>query len=376
MLRTLSPRLTAVMLAAASLLLPAGLQAQKALVYCPVSIDASGCSTIVAALTANAAMFPDGVDAGYDGTSGTVDLAGVDLSAYSVFIVPSLADGPDVQPYSLLRDGTIAGRLHTAFMGRVAVWSGTPDVGTANRGAKDNLLRNLAAWAKSDAAGSHGPGLVVLQDNSDDPAVRYGWLAGIHQLSVASDSTLDVYSNVQVLTSTGQTILTSGGLQIGYTNMASYGLLASGASNDATGGRSARVVLVTVAGEPSDPTRATVTTDREDYAPGDSVIVTGSGWEPGESVMLLFHEEVDPPIHPDRTLTAVADSEGAIANAEYAIDEEDVNVRFVLTATGQTSGRTAQTTFTDGNKTTFSTTATGAEVTDFGTINANQCVPA
>jgi hypothetical protein len=242
MFRTLSQRLAAAAFTIASLALPSALQAQKALVYCPVGIDANGCTTIVATLTANGTLFPDGVDAGYDGTSGTVDLAAADLSAYSVFVVSSLADGPDVQPYALLRNGTIAARLHEAFMGRVAVWSGTPDVGTTNRSAKDNLLRNLAAWAKPDAAGTHGPGVVALQDNSDDPAARYGWLGGTSQLSVTADNTLDVYANVQALTTTGQTILTgSGGLQIGYANMASYGLVATGAGNDATGGRSTRV---------------------------------------------------------------------------------------------------------------------------------------
>jgi hypothetical protein len=136
------------------------------------------------------------------------------------------------------------------------------------------------------------------------------------------------------------------------------------------------VVLVTMAGEAGDPNIATVTTDREDYAPGDSVIVTGTGWEPGETVDLLFHEEVDPPIHPDKILIAVADADGHIFNQQYEIDEDDVDVRFILTATGRTSGRTAQTTFTDGNKTTFSSTAGGAEVTDFGTIGTDQCVPA
>jgi hypothetical protein len=191
-------------------------------------------------------------------------------------VVPSLADGPDLQPYALLRNGTIAARLRGAFMGRVAVWSGTPDVGSTNRAAKDNLLRNLATWAKPDSAGTHGPGVVALQDNSDDPAARYGWLGGISQLSLTADNTLDVYSNVQVLTTTGATILTgSGGLQIGYTNMGSYGLIASGASNDATGGRSTRVVLVTVAGEPSDPNLATINTDKDDYQPGDTVLVFG-----------------------------------------------------------------------------------------------------
>ena len=343
------PNLRLATLAAAAwlALTPVLAEAQKALVYCPVGIDAAGCNTIVAALT-NSTSFPDGVDAGYDGTSGTLDLAGGDLSGYAVFVVPSLADGPDVQPYSLLRNATIAGRIQAAFVGRVAVWSGTPDVGSTNRAAKDGLIRNLVTWTKADAAGSHGPGVVALQDNSDDEAGRYGWLGAISVLSVAGDATFGVYANVQALTSTGQTIVTTGGVQFGYTNMASYGLVAgAGGRNDATGDRTSRVVLVTAAGEPSDPSIATVSTDKEDYTPGDTVTVTGAGWEPGETVSLLFHEDVNPPIHPDETLSTVADELGHIFNREYGIDSTDIGVRFVLTATGQTSGRTAHATFTD-----------------------------
>ena len=68
------------------------------------------------------------------------------------------------------------------------------------------------------------------------------------------------------------------------------------------GGRSA-VVLVTIAGEPSNPNIATVQTDKEDYLPPDTVVVTGAGWEPGETVSLLVHELVDPPVQPDITLS-------------------------------------------------------------------------
>ena len=195
-----------------------------------------------------------------------------DLSGYAVFVVPSLADGPDVQPYALLRNGTIAARIQAAFMGRVAVWSGTPDVGSTNRSAKDELIRNLAAWAKADAAGTHGPGVVALQDNSDDAggAVR---VAGRDLGAVGRRRTRrsTCTRTSRSLTSTGQTILTNGGLQIGYTNMASFGLVAGpGGRNDATGGRSSRVVLVTAAGEAGESTIATVSTDREDYSPGEN----------------------------------------------------------------------------------------------------------
>src|SRR6266404_115199 len=368
MFRTASARLATLISTALLTLVPSLAQPQKALVYCPIGIDATGCNTMVAALAGDAARFPGGADAGYDGTQGTVDLASADFSAYAVFLVPSLADGPDVQPYALLRNGTIAARLKAAFMGRAAVWSGTPDVGSTNRAAKNELIRNLAGWARADSAGTHGPGVVVLQDNSDSPAARYGWLGGISALSMAADTTFEVYSNVQVLTATGRTILTnSGGLQIGYTNMASYGLVrgtdGSGATDEALGGRTARVVLVTAAGDPSDPNIATVSTDKEDYQPGDTVSVTGAGWEPGETVTLLFHEDLDPPIHPDKSLTTVADPAGHISNRQYEIEETDLGVRFTLTATGQTSGKTAQATFTDNRVLNSVTLAGGPIVT-------------
>src|SRR5881397_3700335 len=109
---------------------------QKALVYCPVAIDSIGCDNVVAALSGPNGPFPNGVDRGYDGTAGTVDLATADLSPYAVFIIPSLADDSASKPYDLLRDSRIAYRLSVALQGRLVVWSGTPDQGTQNRDLK------------------------------------------------------------------------------------------------------------------------------------------------------------------------------------------------------------------------------------------------
>ena len=92
---------------------------------------------------------------------------------------------------------------------------------------------------------------------------------------------------------------------------------------------------------------ATVTTDKTDYAPGETVVITGTGWQPGETVDLNVHRDNDNP--PDTWLTAVADGDGNIQNTEFVVQESDIGVTFLLTATGQTSGFTAQTTFTDGN---------------------------
>jgi len=331
---------------------PTGL---RALVYCPVA-DAGGCDNIVAALTAAGTPFAGGADRGYDGASGTLDLRTADLSAYGVFVVPSLADGADGQPYAVLRDPAVATRLKAALLGPVAVWSGTPDLGDSSRAQKNILISNLAKWAA--AAESSGlRGLVALQDASDSVPARYSWVSLISRVAVAADTTLDVYSNVQTLTPTAVTLLNNGsGLQLGYTNMASFGLLpGSGLGADAAGGRTSAIVLATSAAGGTGAGFPTVTTDREDYQPGDTITVTGAGWAPGETVSLLFHEEVSPPIHPDKTLTTVADANGHILNHQYEVETTDVGVRFALITTGQTSGRTAQTTFTDGNKLQFNT---------------------
>jgi len=88
----------------------------------------------------------------------------------------------------------------------------------------------------------------------------------------------------------------------------------------------------------------TVTTDLTDYQPGQTVIMSGSGWLPGEQISLNLHRDSNDP--PDTQLVATADENGDWTNSEYLVQDFDVNVTFVLTATGE-SGCVAQTTFTD-----------------------------
>jgi hypothetical protein len=95
---------------------------------------------------------------------------------------------------------------------------------------------------------------------------------------------------------------------------------------------------------------ATVKTDRADYWPGETVTISGSGWQPGERVALKISEDAD--THNDFTFTAVADAQGRIENKEFAPIENEVfhhfGMRFYLTATGVAS--TALNTFTDGKR--------------------------
>ena len=90
---------------------------------------------------------------------------------------------------------------------------------------------------------------------------------------------------------------------------------------------------------------ATVTTDKNHYSPGETVIITGAGWQPGETVNMVIRE--DPSTHLDHFLSSVADPSGTFTNTEFSPEEHDAGVTFTLTATGQSSGRTAQTTFID-----------------------------
>ena len=88
----------------------------------------------------------------------------------------------------------------------------------------------------------------------------------------------------------------------------------------------------------------TLTSDKTDYAPGETVTLTGTGWQPGEIVSVLLHE--DPMRLPDITLSATTDISGEFV-VTHVVEENDLGVVYTATATGQTSGLTATTTFTD-----------------------------
>lgn len=91
---------------------------------------------------------------------------------------------------------------------------------------------------------------------------------------------------------------------------------------------------------------ATIQTNQDDYAPGEIVHLTGTGWAPNETVALFMTEEPD--THEGVTSQVVADSTGGFSLHFYDVQEHDVGVTFTLTATGLTSGSKATAVFTDG----------------------------
>ena len=96
---------------------------------------------------------------------------------------------------------------------------------------------------------------------------------------------------------------------------------------------------------------AILSTDQPEYAPGDSVIIYGSGFWSGETVTVqVTHDDGTPPggLGHD-PWNVVADAGGDFET--YWIVPSDDNVDEVLrvTATGQSSGDQATTTFLDAN---------------------------
>jgi hypothetical protein len=89
---------------------------------------------------------------------------------------------------------------------------------------------------------------------------------------------------------------------------------------------------------------ASITTDKMDYAPGETAHISGRGFQPGEVVRVKIHE--DPHTPQERGFDVTADAEGNFSG-EYLVMDYDFNMKFIVGARGLSSGATAQTAFTD-----------------------------
>src|SRR5438093_1860485 len=97
---------------------------------------------------------------------------------------------------------------------------------------------------------------------------------------------------------------------------------------------------------------ATLTSDQADYAPGSTAYITGSGFAQGETVQCqVLHipdsgDNNTSPAHLPWPVTA--DAAGNFQTSWLVpIDQDEIGATLQLTATGQSSDLTAQTTFTD-----------------------------
>jgi hypothetical protein len=78
---------------------------------------------------------------------------------------------------------------------------------------------------------------------------------------------------------------------------------------------------------------------------GPLIAISGSGWQPGETVSLVLRDLSQPGL--DQAFSATADAAGDIFNDQFSPDVRPAPVRFLLTALGNSSGLRAQARFTD-----------------------------
>jgi hypothetical protein len=98
--------------------------------------------------------------------------------------------------------------------------------------------------------------------------------------------------------------------------------------------------------------QATIKTDLLDYPPGSTAIITGTGWQPGETVTLQVLHQGDDGYGTDeqyhQPFTTIADANGNVSSSWWVPDDGDaLGATFVLSAVGGSSGLNAEWTFTD-----------------------------
>ena len=89
-----------------------------------------------------------------------------------------------------------------------------------------------------------------------------------------------------------------------------------------------------------------ITTDKDDYAPGDTVWFTGAGWQAGDTLDIVLEDE--PATHEPHMWWVPVDGSGGFRDSTYVVDVGDLGVTFTLTATSRATGRSLTVQFTDG----------------------------
>src|SRR5215211_1694157 len=115
-------------------------------------------------------------------------------------------------------------------------------------------------------------------------------------------------------------------------------------------------------GTTASSTTPTIQSDKADYAPGETVTLTGSNWQPGESVHIYVNDDEGKTW--ERNSYVTADDGGAIQD-QFQLPEWFV-ATYKVTATDSQSG-VATTSFTDGNL--IFTTGTSGPAPSSWTVN-------
>jgi uncharacterized repeat protein (TIGR01451 family) len=90
-----------------------------------------------------------------------------------------------------------------------------------------------------------------------------------------------------------------------------------------------------------------ITTDKDDYSPGDTVWFTGAGWPANDTLDIRLDDE--PATHEPHFWWVPVGEDGRFRDSTYVVDVGDVGVTFTLAAASRSTGRTVTVSFTDGN---------------------------
>jgi hypothetical protein len=94
-----------------------------------------------------------------------------------------------------------------------------------------------------------------------------------------------------------------------------------------------------------------ITTDKDDYQPGDTVWFTGTGWPAMDTLDILLEDE--PATHEPHTWWVPVGEDGAFRDSTYVVDVGDIGVTFTLTATSRATARRLTVRFTDNQNPTL-----------------------
>ncbi len=95
-----------------------------------------------------------------------------------------------------------------------------------------------------------------------------------------------------------------------------------------------------------------ISTDKDDYQPGDTVYLTGAGWPANDTLDIQLDDE--PATHAPHTWWVPVAEDSTFRDSTYVVDVGDLDVTFTLTATSRATGRSLAVQFTDANiKTTW-----------------------
>src|ERR1051325_8545026 len=319
---------------------------------------ASGPNMSVARASHSATLFADGriLFAGGDG-NGSAEMLAADLSSSSA--VGSLGVARSMHSAALLQDGRVlviggrdadgndltSGEIFDTPAGTFSPVDSTLQatrvralllvlldgkvqiIGGNNAGSMevyDPMIERFGAYAhvlpETDTCTGLQPGILAAQTR---------W-ALFH--NGQTDSLLD--RSGQTITELGSSVLVVGGADSGGAVLSSSSVLASNTS--------------------------AISTDKMDYAPGETAHISGRGFTAGETVRVKIHE--DPHTPQERGFDIVADADGSFTG-DYLVMDYDLDMKFIVSARGLTSGATAHTTFTDSQPGTMTLSPSSVSIT-------------